>query len=737
MLWVAVVLTFNTWAQGPDAGSITPAPPENQDTPSAWTDPVTGSDTAVVADIDAPTVEQLVARISDPDADLKARRASAVQLLMQADNGQAGTFQALVSLLDPDRPVALRRIVLDAIQQKATPRFADGLADVVLAMRTKLPAELEQPWAEALGRFELDRISDRLATVAADEQAELAERRLAILALGEHRRRFAAKGLLELTTVDKLAPVQNWAYDALANLSHETRLGRDRAAWAEWYSQATQLSASEWQRMLHDNLLRHQREQGDVDRLIRERLLQTQRALYRATSEANQPTLLIDLLQDPLDSVRSLAMELARQRAEDNGEFGQALREQLRMRLVDSVPRIRVESATLLGQLLDADAADRMAELLVKGKEGEASVNQAYLLALAQMPRETALAPAYDMLQNPNLQRSAAAMLAASYRAEQGSAAFWATVLTRVRASLEEVQSPRPSMVTLLGLVIAEDDTEGWSRIGGWLSAKDDRVREAAARVWAGSSRSLAVLAERSDDPVIRPIALKAIAERGSREATLRAVAARRPTEQDDVRIWEQAMVALAGRVPPSALLDVIDTLADRNGETRQVREHMLTAAIDRADRPDPPGRDDLRLLTVRAQVRILADAPALVVLDYEAALQHADKLTARQLSQARRGLVRAYLTDRRVADALKTSAVVLKPEGKLIENAAADPLVDVLILAAKKAAEQGRKEDSAKVIAGVRKLMGEAIPAEREAELLAIQAELDREAPADPAPAS
>lgn len=717
LLFCAVL---SVWGCTADAQGVTQLPVAAQ--------PVT------VEDSQTQTVEALAQRLYDPLTAWSDRLSAAGQLAASAKDQRPGSLDALALGLAEEQSIEVKRAVLQALTQSVDAPPNGGLVDTVLAMRSSLPAELEQAWAKALGRYGLERVAESLASVAGDAQAPLEQRRLAIRALGEHRRPFAATLLIDLTSINRLEQVQGWSFDALAELSHQPRLGRDRAAWADWYNKAKLYSENQWQRMLHENLLRLTRERDDIDKQMRDRLIQTQGALYRETEAEQRPALLVQFLKDPLDLVRLLGLDLARQWAEDSGEFGPELREELRARLDDPLPRIREESATLLGLLLDEKAADAMAERLTQSRELESSVRRAYLLALTQMPRAKALGPAYDLLEDPTLGALSAGMLAAAHRAGQGDTVFWAGVRDRVRLSLQDQESPRPQMVTLLGLVIAEDDTEGWSRIGSWLGAKDDRVREAAARVWAGSSRSLAVLAERSDDEVIRPIALKAIAERGFRKETLRAVAKRRPTEPEDIRLWEQAMVTLAGRVQADALLAAIEGLAQENGQTRQVREQMLTAAIDRQDKPDPPTRDSLQLLIARAQVRVLDDAPALVVLDYEAALQHADILSDTQRDSVRRGLVLAYLADRRVDDALGSATQVLRPSDKLIEQAISDPLVDVLIDAAKQAGKQGRKDDAVKLLAGLRKLLGPAINAEREEQLTQIQIDLDKPPPVEPA---
>ena len=503
-----------------------------------------------------------------------------------------------------------------------------------------------------------------------------------------------------------------------------------RAAWANWYNQASDLNATEWQRMLHENLLGKIRTKQDTDNRVMERLLQTQRALHRATPPDQRQALLVDLMKDPLDATRQLAMDLAGQRLEDGGEFGALLREQLRARLDDKQARVREASATLLGQLLDAKAADAIAERLASGQEGDAGVERSYLVALTQMPRAVALTPGYEMLKNPLLQSQAAGMLAASHRAGQGDEAYWDEVRGQVRELLEDVQAPRPQMVALLGLVIEDDDDKSWERIAGWIGAENDSVRAAAARVWAGSDRPLDNLAQRSDDPVIRPIALRAIAERGAKVETLKAVSTRRPAEAEDVRLWEQAMIALSGRIEPAPLMDVINTLSDKNGETRQVRQRMLTAAIDQSAEEDPPSTERLTLLLARARVRVLADAPALVVLDYEAALQHADQLNQAQRYNARKGLALAYFADARTDDTVTLITELLKPDGSLVENANKVPLLTELMEVAKSAIEQGRSGDAAKLIAGIRTIFGQALSAANSERLEILETQIKDAAP-------
>ncbi|MFK7789012.1 MAG: hypothetical protein AB8C95_05875 [Phycisphaeraceae bacterium] len=684
---------------------------------------------------DDPSVQQLADWIAEAGTASDIRKQCAERLIDQVVDRERGASKAVVSLLDNDRPLYVRKTMLRAIFDEPEAEKVSVLADATLKMRDALPDDLEELWVRTLGRLESEDIARELAKTASDEQAPLSQRRLATRALGEHRRLFAASPLMELTSVNRLPQVQAWAYDALANLSHQGKLGEDRAAWAQWYNDASDLNATQWQRMLHENLLLKIRNKQETESRVQDRLIQTQRALHTATPATQRPALLVELMKEPLDASRLLAMDLMRQRAEDGGEFGPVLREQLRVMLDDNLAKVREESATLLGQLLDAGGADLIATRLASGTEGDAGAERAYLVALTQMPRAQAMEPGYKMLENPLLQAQAAGMLAASHRAGQGDEEYWEEVRDRVRDLLEDVPSPRAQMVTLLGLVIEADDDTSWDRIAGWVGSQDDSVRAAAARVWAGSARPLKILAERSDDPVIRPLALRAIAERGIEVDTFNAIATRRPTEAEDIRQWERALVSMAGRVEPASVMEVYNTLASRDGQTRQVRQRMLTAAIDRSADEDPPSSTRLSMLLARARVRVLADAPALVVLDYEAALQHADELNQAQRYNARKGLAMAYFADARVDDTVTLVTELLKPDGTLVNDANKSPLLEELIEVAKAAVDQGRASDASKLLAGVRTIFGTALNAANAERFSILEAQIKDASPAPAAP--
>lgn len=738
------------------AAQADPADPADQADQATQADPVDLIDPAqpeaLVFGL-LPTTPEKIREVllgDDPAIDAQKRDWAAGKLVeMMASEDERWSpraERAFVELIADSAPASARLSLIRALADSAwqgRPSVGQALYD----LRGSLKSELEADWARVLGRFEIEAIAEAVQAQALDKEAELEKRRLAIRVLSEHRQRYAARTLIALSESDDDPLIRDDAFDGLARLSHQALAPRETLYWKQWLDQVDAMSTSQWRHYLHRNLLVASTRQARMDAEIRDRLLRSQRALYRATAEAQRPALLAQMLGDALVSVRSSAMDLARQRAEDGGEFDESLRAELRERLADENPRLREDSATLLGQLLDAPAADAIAKRLERGDETSQSVQRAYLVALTAMPREQALAPAAERLRDPSLQDTAAGMLAAAYRAQLGDRAFWDSVQAAVQESLDGVSKPKAQLVTLLGLVVNKDNDLVWSRIDNWLGAEDDLVRVAAARTWSESGRPLVVLARRIDDPVIRPIALKAVIDRGDDPQTLAAVIQRRPTEAEDLRLWDQALVAIASRVSSDALLNAIDQLASiqviENLPTRQLREQMLSAAIDAIDPDQPPSAQRAALLLRRAQTRDADTAPALIVLDYRAALESLDLLTAAQIDRARRGLTLALLADDgRIEQALAVAAEVLEPEGTLIPNAADDPLVRALIAAIRANIDQGRKDDATQLLTGLRALLAGQVSADTDAQLIKLQEQIDQEqapppvAPADPPPA-
>ena len=674
-------------------------------------------------------VAEAYQKLTGQPGDLAYRTGVAMELIAI---GGADAELALAAALGPAFSTQVWQATLDALNTTREDLPRGEVPDVLVGMRRRLPADLEVAWAQALGRYELQRIAEELEVIARDQRAPLEQRRLAIIGIGHHRRAFAADVLIDLIDPRQRGEVQGWAFAALETLSHQPQIGRDREAWEAWWEHARGLNRTQWQRELHESLLLQTAEQRGIDRRLLERLLGSQRALYRATGEEDKPAVLAGMLRDPLESIRDLGMDLARSRLEDNGVFPDSIRVALREALEDAAPHVREQAATMLGLLSDEAGVEIMAQRLAQGEETVMAVQRQYLIALRRLPNAHAVDSVYTLLGDRALQPEAAGALASAAQAGLIDTPMARRVRGRVLEGLVDVQIPQPDIVLLLGRVLTQSDRE-WSRIEGWLDSSDVQVRDAAARVWASAGRPLQALARRSGDPVIRPIALRAIEERGDQPDTLLAIALNRPEEATDLDLWNKALVAMATRVPYDRLLTVVEELKQHPADTRSVRSNMLTQAIEREDRPDPPDALYVRLLLARAEVLSQMDNAELVVLDYEAALEHAALLDADQQHRLYRGLTAAYLAVQNAGKAFETARLVLTdPEGNPLPAAQDDQLIQAFTSAIEQANTRDDKDHARILLTGLRELMGTGITAEIGQQLTELERDIDAPPPTD-----
>lgn len=499
--------------------------------------------------------------------------------------------------LRPHLAAALGRLIDTSLADwlAARARGHDPPADVGGYTRTLADLLRPQPH-EAEGDAEGGAMPEaqRQTSLPAEHGPSLRARQAAVLALGHHRTRSSAAVLITLTEPEHPSSIRQAAFTALETLTGLSHLGADPDAWQQWWSEARELSERAWEHMLLENLARRAERQRLDQRQLSSRLQELVRNQYRATGAEQRAALLARLLNDPLEPVRELAMTLSVQRLVDDGPFDEPLREALRARLDDSVPEIRQRAALLLRDLADAPAADRAATRLASGRESVVTVLRAKLLMLTRLPRAAAVEPAAELLGHASLSGEAAAMLAAAVEAGLVSRAQRGRILERLRWALAE-QPPRPQVVRLLGRLGGEPD---WQRIREWLDSDDAPVKQAAAHVWAESSRSLMPLASRADDPQIGPVFVRVAAQRGRTPATLEALLEHPPgegeAEAEQREQWQRALIALAGRVPSAAVGTAVDRLGEMAREPA-LREAMLSAALERFEHiePLPPASEE------------------------------------------------------------------------------------------------------------------------------------------------
>lgn len=463
-------------------------------------------------------------------------------------------------------------------------------------------------------------------------------------------------------------------------------------------------------------------------RAARERVVELQRQVYLLTPAEQKPALLLSYLEDPLAAAREQALGFVGAMLSDNQPIGPELRARLRARLDDGQATVRQRAASLLADARDEPAADLIADRLASNTELNPEVLRAYLSLLARLPRAASVERCVSLLADPLLQSDAAAALASASDAGLLNARTAQQALRSVRELLAPARpagaplAPEPKLIELLSRL---GDDSDFLRIERWLDHPDDPVRDAAARSWSRSTRSLLPLIRRSADPVIRSVALASAARRGDDPAELQALIEHRPGDPTDRAAWRSAMVALAERVPPSAVLEA-DRRLWANLDAADIREAVLSAAVDRlapatSTQPPPvapapplptatPDRqratDLARLLLARARVRAESGQHTAALPDYERAVatDGDTDLTDRERRAALVGSGRCLIALERWSDALDllrrtSAAAATSPALRDIPLELASELVAV----AERAAVDARLDFARTLTAGLR----------------------------------
>lgn len=676
----------------------------------------------VVKTTDVPaTLGEAYQRLIDPQRPLPERRAAAMALLNTGEQGRSHLASALGVGVSPIAWRAVAEAV--ALHPKDPP---GDLAEPMLAILPKADAPTQAALAEALGRFTDRKLVEKLVASATDPGRATAERRGAILALGHHRTTEVAEHLINLSDLRQAEPLQEAAFQALTTLTGLDEYGRDRAAWVDWWNNARRWNQARWQERLMANLARRNAVHRQEQHVIEDRLLDSQRALYRTTTPEDRPAVLAYMLADALEPIRQLAIDLCLQRMVDEQDFDEPLRQALRVRLDDTSPNVRRRAALLLRDLGDAPAADRIADQLSRKSEANVSVLRAYLLTLTRAPRGLAVEPALELLEEPTLRGEAAGALAAAHDAGLLSRKQSQAAAKRIGKFLETNSLPPAPVATLLGQV---GDEEDWRRIAGWIESGDAGLKRAAASAWANSDRSLKLLADRVGDPVIEPIVLAAAVRRGDDPWTLRALADHRPAQATAAGSWEQALVAMSGRVQPAVVLETVQRI-EGAGYDASLLDRMLSAAIDRET---PASATDLvPLLLKRGEMRLASASPAEALADYErvlalqAELPAGSRLSSDAVDRLTRGRIHAHLQVGQLDEAFDAARGLLgyaQPGAALPRTD--DPIIDQFLDVARTHAEAGRREPARRMLTRLRLLLGPAIKPEVAQRIALLEAEL------------
>lgn len=540
--------------------------------------------------------QRLAARLINPQVDAHLRTAAAYDLIRQDTSAAASIIrQGLANHADP----GTQRAILSALL--AYPQPPRELAAILLAAFEKADASLIHDMAWALGRYDDHMLLRDLASLAQGNDTPLPTRVGAILTLGHQRTMTSAKLLMKLIEPQEPEAVRLAAFESLGVLAGTPERGVNIASWQQWWEENSKLSPARWDALLlarfsqRAELLERERQQ------VVNRLVDSQRQLLRATAHEQRPSLLVAMLQDPLEPIRQLAVEQLDQRARAGEVTDAALREGLLERLGDASPSVRLASVKLLRNLRDeAGSRDRTAQViadrLTSLDETNEDVLRAYLLLLADTPVQSAVDRAMDLLRSASLREDAAGAIASAIDKKLVSDKDIELLNTLFLRLVPGDRPPEPKMIELLGRVGGESV---WRRIALWLEDSDERVRLASARAWAQSDRSLVGLAPYSKVPALQPIIIDAAYRRGRSVVTLMELIRNKPQQEQLAQSWQAALVAMAARLPHDSVLQADAELARRQ-ESLALRAAFVGAAVaamDQSHALNPMGNSALAVM--------------------------------------------------------------------------------------------------------------------------------------------
>lgn len=668
---------------------------------------------------------RLIHRLGDAQLDFPRRVAAAAELLRRPT--QASKDILRTRLMDRN-DVATQRVILTALMDDPQP--PRDLAPRVLALLETADASLLPDLAAVLGRYDDHFLERDLTRLAGDDQTPASVRQGAILALGHQRTQNSAKLLMSLIDPAQPDHIRQAAFTALGQLACQPELGEDAAAWRQWWEVHQQLSPARWEAQL---LLRFAHRAQQLERFNRQavdRLVDAQRQLLRATPQADRPALLTAWLEDAIESLRLLAIQQIDQRSQAGEPIDAALRQGLLARLGDLSPRVRLAAARLLRNLRDEGGsrqrvAQAAAAHLTGLDETDAQVLRVYLLILTDTPVQEAVDRQIDLLRNVALREDAAGAIASAIDQNMVSPQDVSLLKRMLARLIPDDQPPEPKLIDLLGRIGGQDD---WRRIALWMEHPRDRVRLAAARSWAQSDRPLSLLARYADDPLLLPIIIEAAYRRGQSMVTFMALVGHKPQQEQLAQAWQSALIAMAGRLPPQAVLAGEMALARRE-EPAPLRAAVIGAAVQSLEEHAAAHQAvpvSVRMSLHLRHVQLLLDAG-----NTDIALARLDRLdtqaaqyTPPQASQAQSLRLDLYAAMGDLDRALAQCDLILarQKEAKAIQGKSAWDLGLMLLNWADRAMDTGQHDQADRIAAYLQKQVGPLLADEHQVRLVTLQ---------------
>lgn len=328
-----------------------------------------------------------------------------------------------------DRLAAVLRNPTDPVAQVAACQAIAGSPErrtvLIEPLFELLRAEsnvLRRAAAHALARFKSPGVIERLALLARQPVASAPTARSATVrlgaidalgAMGDEKAAIAAL----MTLLDDPSPeIVAAALDRIDDSSDADLM--DVQSAQHWWAENKDLDERAWLHRRNEQLRTRIERMSVATAQLTTRLNSTLRASYYATPEADRDKMLLDLLNDPQMEVRGLGIDLIDARIGDRRQVPPEIATRVETLVSDSSPSVRRGAASVLGDLRDKSRVSGL--LAALNRETDDHVRAAMVAALGRIGGSAATTAVIAAINDPSLEVSSEAALAAGALAEPG-----------------------------------------------------------------------------------------------------------------------------------------------------------------------------------------------------------------------------------------------------------------------------------------------------------------------------
>ena len=543
------------------------------------------------------------------------------QILLNPASEPASRSEAAARLLAMDLPQAIQILdeilrgdqeppilaVLSALQ--SAPRPATELTAPCLEALRSAPPTTRDALRRVLVRYG-EAALPGIAQLAEDQQAAAPERIGAIHALGAFRTHSCAAHLMILLDPERNEPkeIVQETCRSLQRLSASPR-ACEPERWRQWWTEVRDLSVESWNEMIVRNLaariaeLEQAAETERVQRLaVMQRLGAAYGDLFPVLAIADQLARLPAMLDDELTTVRQFAIGRIERIMRDSVRIPPPVQQKLAERLAnDPTPDIRRQAV----QLLDQQNYEGITALLTDrlGKEKTPQVAAAMLGVLTRRPTATAIGPVTQWLGHAEVGKAAADALWALPTLSSLAAEQRQSVLKKLRGINDAARTA--AHVRLLAAIGEDADL---TQLEDLMDGDDQAKRLAVAEGFARRGHRQPLL-DRVDDPLIRPLVYRVLAEGPADLANFQLLASLRPANEQNAN-WGDAARALSRRLGLVGLLDADAVLAGLNPAPTALRAGILLPVAEAPPADATPQQRTLLLVRLAPLLMTTGRAP-------------------------------------------------------------------------------------------------------------------------------